>query len=107
MADDGITIAPGVVISAGDLLSATSDRASLAGTALFAAGEAVTGSIQAGTSIAVTSAAFGTTFGAVCADLVESATGLGATVNAAAQLVVTVDSIATYRFGALDTEPPG
>jgi len=107
MTDPGFNITPAVVITAGDLLSSASDNASRAGTALLAAGEAVNGTIQAGTSISATSAAFGLAVGAVCADLVESATGLGASVNAAARLVVTVETTATYRFGALATEPPG
>lgn len=107
MPGPGVDITPSEVTSAGDLLSATSDRASLAGVALLAAGEAVTGSVQAGTSIAAAGAAFGTAFGAVCAEFVESATGLGASVNAAARLLVTVDNDLKYRFGALDAGPTG
>lgn len=103
----GIDIDPAEVVSAGSLLAGTADHASLAGSALLAAGTAVTGSVQAGTSIAAAAGAFGVAYGSLCAQLVESATGLGSSVNGAAQLLVTVESDAVYRFGALTGQPAG
>ncbi len=98
---DNLRITPSAVSGAGAALSAAAEDAATAGSGFLAAGAAVTGQPPCGSSIAASAAAFGEAFGVVCADLIESAQGLGALVAQTVQTYPTVDSGAAGRFTGL------
>jgi hypothetical protein len=89
------------VSGAGSALSAAADDAAAAGSGFLAAGAAVPGQPLCGSSVAASAAAFGEAFGVVCADLVESAQGLGALVAQTAHTYPSVDTGAAGRFTGL------
>ena len=62
---------------------------------------AITRAPEAGASIGAPAAAFGSAFGKVCADLVESATGLGTLVQSSAELYGATETAADRRFGGM------
>jgi hypothetical protein len=89
------------VSGAGSALSAAAEDAATAGSGFLAAGAAVTGQPRCGSSVAPSAAGFGEAFGVVCADLVESAQGLGVVVARSAQTYPSVDTGAAGRFTGL------
>jgi hypothetical protein len=99
--EPGISISPAATIQAGQVLADASDTAASAGSSFLSGREMITGAPQAGLSIGPAASAFGEAFGKVCADLVESATGLGELVQSSAQLYGTTDSAVTNRFGGM------
>lgn len=106
MTDTGVDIAPGQVVSAGEQLAATADLASRAGTYLLTAGDGLTGTVQAGTSVGSAARAFGAACGSFCAQLVESANGLGVNLTQAAQLLLQVEGDAVNRFRPIAGRDP-
>ncbi len=101
MGEPGVQISPEDAAHAGQILSDSSDAAAGAGTEFLATGGTISGTVEAGTSIRSSAAAFGESLGQVCADLVESLTGLGTVVQAGASTYSAVDSAATTSFGGM------
>jgi len=99
--EPGVQISPEDAAHAGQILSDSSDAAAGAGTEFLATGGTISGTVEAGTSIRSSAAAFGESLGQVCADLVESLTGLGTVVQAGARTYSAVDSAATTSFGGM------
>ncbi len=98
---DQLRFTPGTASAACAALSTAADDAATAGSGFLAAGAAVTGQPLCGSSIASSASAFGEAFGLVCADLIESAQGLGVVVAQSAQAYTSVDAGAVGRFGGL------
>ena len=98
---DTLDITPAAAGAAGQLMSTSADDAATAGSAFFAAGAAVTGPITCGGSVGASAAAFGEAFGRLCADLVESAEGLGTLIQQSAALHAATDARSTSRFHGL------
>ncbi|MET0965517.1 MAG: hypothetical protein ABWZ02_03930 [Nakamurella sp.] len=101
MGDAGVQISPAQTLQAGRILADAADTAAVAGSAFLDGSVAISGAPAAGASIGAPAAAFGTAFGKVCADLVESATGLGTLVQSSAEVYVTTENSATDRFGRM------
>ena len=99
MGAPGVDISPEATAHAGQVLASSSDAAAAAGSALLAAGQCVTGTPEVGASIRASAWAFGDSLGGVCADLVESATGLASAIAVSAQTYSSVDAAATNSFG--------
>src|SRR6478609_766349 len=99
--EPGVQISPEDAAHAGQILSDSSDAAAGAGTEFLATGGTISGTVEAGTSIRSSAAGFGESLGQVCADLVESLTGLGTVVQAGARTYSAVDSAATTSFGGM------
>ena len=98
---DDLAITPAAAGAAGQLMSTNADDAATAGAAFFAAGIAVTGPVACGGSVGASAAEFGETFGRLCADLVESAGGLGSLIQQSAALHAATDSGSASRFSGL------
>ncbi len=98
---DDLDISPAAARAAGQLMSTGADDAATAGSAFFAAGAAVAGPISCGGSVGASAAAFGEAFGRLCADLVESAEGLGMLVQQSAALHAATDAGSASRFHGL------
>jgi hypothetical protein len=88
-------------MQAGRILVNAADTAAAAGSAFLDGCAAITRAPEAGTSIGAPAAAFGSAFGQVCADLVESATGLGTLVQSSAELYGATETAADRRFGGM------
>ncbi len=101
MGDEGVQISPAATLQAGRTLANAADTAAAAGSAFLDGCAAITRAPEAGASIGAPAAAFGSAFGKVCADLVESATGLGTLVQSSAELYGTTETAAYQRFGGM------